>query len=401
MNNKRGSSAIFLSVILGTLVSISLVLIFSIKEQSVRSTSEGLINLAGESLLSEFDYNIQKEYGLFMRKGSDRDLTRCFNKYMNYSIAEMKDVKSYKAKISGGRYNLSDTELATEEILEYAKLAKLKGVLGDVVGDKVRKENNLQERSLKHGGTIDSLPSNGIPKRNMIQVLGGIVGKLGEIENALKEGSESYLINSYIFSNFNNTDEKVSDKHFFKNEVEYIIAGEFTDEKNNREVGGYLKAMRVPLNMLHLQKDPAKKAALLTAAEIITPGPGAAATEKALTLAWAYWEADNDVELLRRGHKVPLLKDEQTWATDLDAVIAERDDGVIMPSVEKGERYKYYLQILLQFHDRGTKTARILDLIQINHRAEYNKEFTINEYFTGIDILVTINNKKYEYEKQY
>ena len=53
------------------------------------------------------------------------------------------------------------------------------------------------------------------------------------------------------------------------------------------------------------------------------------------------------------------------------------------------------------FKDENIKIARIMDLIQINMRKSYDKDFLINEYATGISVRVKVNGKMYSYEKQY
>ena len=48
MNSRRGSSAVFLMVILAALISITLALIYGVREESVRSRVDGIVNLAGD-----------------------------------------------------------------------------------------------------------------------------------------------------------------------------------------------------------------------------------------------------------------------------------------------------------------------------------------------------------------
>lgn len=97
-----------------------------------------------------------------------------------------------------------------------------------------------------------------------------------------------------------------------------------------------LKAMRFPINMAHLYSDPEKRAALAAAAQAMTPGAAAAATQAALASTWAYAEADNDVELLWQGKKVPMVKDYSTWAIELDNAIEGRHSGE--PSSQQSRR---------------------------------------------------------------
>ena len=69
MMNKKGNSAVFLTVILSALAAVSLMLIYAVKENVIKSVLNSTVSLAGDSILSEFDENVQKEYGIFMMKG--------------------------------------------------------------------------------------------------------------------------------------------------------------------------------------------------------------------------------------------------------------------------------------------------------------------------------------------
>ena len=80
-------------------MSITLALIYGVREESVRSRADAIINLAGDSVLSEFDYDVQKEYGLFLLKGSDRELSAKLRSYLRYSFADEEDsVKESRGK---------------------------------------------------------------------------------------------------------------------------------------------------------------------------------------------------------------------------------------------------------------------------------------------------------------
>ena len=133
----------------------------------------------------------------------------------------------------------------------------------------------------------------------------------------------------------------------------------------------------------------------------MTPGAAAPATQAVLASTWAYAESDNDVELLWQGHKVPMVKDSATWAIELDNAIEGVLGDTVMPAQEKGYDYEAYLQILMFFQDENIKLSRILDLIQINMRAEYDSEFLINEYSAGISVEVKANGRTYKHEKKY
>lgn len=402
MKSKKGSSAVFLSIILAALISIVLMLIYGVREETERSRVDGIVNMAGDSLISEFDYHVQKEYGLFMLKGSDGELKRKLRKYVTYSTDEMGEMDIQNLKASGSRFSILNTELVEEQILEYVKMTEMK-LPSNIVKDKGGEEkgNNMKERSLKHGPTIASLPSADVPRRNLTSMAESLVEKAKDFDMVFKEGSDDYIINIYILNHFNNRNKVVSETHFFKNEAEYILGGELTDRKNEKRVEMAFKAMRFLLNLSFIKMDPEKQSKLITASEILTPGPAAAATKIALETTWAYAEADNDVELLCKGYEVPIMKDDSTWAIDLEGAIEGITGKTVVPDMQKGYDYKQYMQVLLFFQDRETKISRILDLIQINMRNSYNKDFLIAEHSVGIEIYAKINGRVYGYEKKY
>ena len=401
MNNKRGSGSVFLAVILTALVSIVLALIYVVREESVKSRMDGILNLSGDSLLSEFDYYIQKEYGLFLLTGTDKELSRKLKSYVSYSADNMEDVDIERIKVSCGRFSLSNTDLAAEQILEHIKFAEMQEILKSSSQKSGFEMNSMEEKSLRHGPTIASLPSSAVPKTSLTSAAESIADKAKDIDVAFEEGCEGFLLNLYVLNMFNNKNELICENHFFKNEAEYILGGELSDKKNEKRVEMALKAMRFPLNLAHIYGDSDKRNAVITAAEILTPGPAAAATQAALASTWAYAESDNDVDLLWEGYKVPVIKDKSTWAIDLEGAVEGIKGNTVIPDAQKGYDYRQYLQVLLFFQDKGIKVARILDLIQINVRNNYNKDFLIQECSTGIDISAEINGKVYGYEKKF
>ena len=407
--SKKGSSAVFLTVILAAVMSIALALIHGVKTETARSSADAIIDLAGDSVMSEFDRKLQQEYGLFLLKGTDEELERKLNMYMSYSLDDMDDVEVRTIEVSAARYAIKDTSSIKEQIIEHMKVRTAEGVIDDITGasgggknsDSSDLENQMKDRTLRYGPAISSLPSGSVPKKNLTSMAESLADKADDVKAAFKSGTETYMINSYILSHFNSRVHTADSEHFFKNEAEYILGGELSDKKNEKRVEMALKAMRFPINMAYLYSDPEKQAALAAAAQLMTPGAAAAATQAALASTWAYAEADNDVELLMDGHKVPMVKDSSTWAIELDTAIEGIFGGTVVPARGKGYDYGEYLQILLFFQDENIKLARIMDLIQNNMRAVYDKDFLINEYASGISVRVEINGRMYSYEKQY
>ena len=403
MNSKRGSSSVFLSVIFAALIAIVLALVYGAREESVRSRADAVLNLAGDSVMSEYNSDVQKEYGLFMLNGSDRELSSKLRRYAEYSLQDMKDVEIEKITVSTGRFSAADTGLIKDQIIEYMKLAAAEDSFNQRKDDTENGNavNSMEYRTLRHGPTAVSLPSVAVPDKSLTAMAEGLTERVKEMDKVFRDGSESYMINMYILSHFNNRAEAVNTDHFFRNEAEYILAGEASDIKNEKRVEMALKAMRFPLNIAHIYQDPEKRAATLAMAEVMTPGALAPATQAALCATWAYAESDNDVELLWQGYKVPMIKDKASWATYLENAVEGITGDAILPEKEEGYDYGQYLQILMFFQDENIKISRILDLIQINIRKSYDGEFLVNECGAGIYIEAVINGRNYGYEKKY
>jgi hypothetical protein len=312
----------------------------------------------------------------------------------------MEDISVGHISASAGRYSLSDVNHIRNQLLEYLKFAEAADVLNDLLENDSDPENTMEYRSLKHGPTITSLPSSALPEKSLTAMAEAIAENVSDIEQAFKKGTDQYRINLYILNHFNNMSHAADTDHFFRNEAEYILGGELTDKKNEKRVEMALKAMRFPINLAHIYADEKKLAAVTAMAELLTPGAAAAATQAALASTWAYAESDNDVELLWQGYKVPAVKDSSSWAIDLDSAVEGITDTA-KPSENKGYTYEQYLQILLFFQDRNTQTARILDLIQINTRANHDRTFLIKEHSVGLTVDVMINDKRYVYDKKY
>lgn len=386
-------------MILPALIVIVMALIYGVREAVLESKADGILSLAGDSLLSEFDYYVQKEYGLFVMKGDEKYLTKKLKDYALRSFERDEKPKVKGLKASGARFTAANTEEIKKQIKEYMKYAMAQGFFEGRKQEAY--EGERQARVLRHGPTRVALPSRSIPEKDLAERAGAAAENVMSLEGAFKEGSEGYVINRYILTHFNNRVEQVKEGSFFRSEAEYILGGRYSDEENERKTESLIKAVRTPLNLAHIYSDAEKRNLVITAAQIITPGAAAAATQLALASAWAYAEADNDVKLLTEGKKVPLIKSRSTWAVELDSVIDKITGKTAEPEENRGYTYHEYIQMLLFLMDEDLKTGRILDLIQINTRKNHYDDFLLQEHVTGIYIEAEINGRKFGYEKKY
>ena len=402
---KQGSSTVFLAVVLACLMSITLTLVFAGRMQAQISIADGALDLASVSLLSEYDYYVQQDYGLFLLQGSDAQLS-----------ASLRDYTRLNAKASAGRFCLVNTDEVRAQILEYMKAGGAVHTISEAIAgedgaepgatqrtDDEVPESAIRDRTLRHGPTITSLPSRAVPDSDIVTTAWKLGESLTNPEAIFRTGSNKFFITEYILQKFNRTGSIRGPDHFFSSEVEYIISGKLSDVQNKRQTDLALEAVRSGLNLTHIYSDPEKMSLVSAAAEAITPGPLGAVTQFAIAAAWSAAEAVNDVKLLHKDHKVPLVKTAASWAIDLDTVLEgySGEDGCVYPQINTGRTYEDYLRILLYAKDDTIKTARILDLIQINMRKNHDEAFLIQECATGVSVSADVNSKKLSRDRVY
>lgn len=399
--NKKGSTAVFICTILPALIAITLALIFSSREMSAVSRSDSIVNLAGQSLLSEYDTYVQEEYGLFLVNISDSTLTRKLNSYISFSTDSMDDMDLNSCSASSAGYALVDPGMIENQIIEFMKSPV--AIAGKIIDS--REENTMMNHTLNHGPTRVSLPSRELPDTGFLDRVSSFGSSLTGIDSIIQEGSGEYLTGSYILMTFNSETSMRDSNHFFRNEVEYILSGKYSDRENLESAGRAVKALRTGPNLAHIYSDSAKLAAVTAAAEAVTPGPLGSLTALGIATAWATAESANDFKLLKSGHRVPAVKDSLSWATDLDGVISgvlqAEETGAIMPEKESGLSYDEYMRILLTIKDDNLVAARILDLVQINMRKNHDSDFLIGDCSTGIAVKARINDRDFSYDKKY
>jgi hypothetical protein len=88
---------------------------------------------------------------------------------------------------------------------------------------------------------------------------------------------------------------------------------------------------------------------------------------RAIALAWSYLESVQDVRTLMTGGKVPAVKTDAAWQTQLyelltpRAAIKDRESG-------EGLDYSAYLQGLLLLEGSTVKTQRTMDVMEMDIR---------------------------------
>ena len=198
---------------------------------------------------------------------------------------------------------------------------------------------------------------------------------------------------TYIPTVFNAATDRyeVNDTSYLYMEMEYLIAGQDTDQENFSMAVHELLALRFSADFVYILTDSEKMeevdmmaTALTFYAEELQPF-----VKYYLAGAWAYAEAVTDLYRMLHGSKVAFIKTYDNWKTDLDSI----GDIVAMAGEETDDEfgldYKQYLMLLISL-DMKSANYRMMDLMQTNARYNgyYNFDMTkaITEFSIDADI---------------
>lgn len=198
-------------------------------------------------------------------------------------------------------------------------------------------------------------------------------------KNRLKEGTldterkhqgmaADALFREYLLMHFpfygNDTPKRTLDY-----QLEYLLGGKDSDEKNLKHVVGRLLLLREGMNYLYCLQNGQIQSQAQSLAVTLTGFLGipalTAATRHALMLAWAYGESLVDVRILLDGGKIPLQKDAASWSLSLEN-LGRITEILRAGAADKGTglSYRDYLRILLNLESLSAQKMRALDLIQ-------------------------------------
>jgi hypothetical protein len=259
-----------------------------------------------------------------------------------------------------------------------------------------------KNRTLRDEGVICSLPSEGLvwsfPDLSVLNP--------AQLSGLADAAANDVLISEYIMSVFGHANDGISsDERFFDAEAEYIISGKMNDRKNYDSTIFKLKIMRMIANNVAIHMDPKKLAQIeeLALPFAAAAGVGEEAARITITEIWAGAETRNDIKLFEAGKKVAFLKTPSQWALKDGAAVLDGlfTSKMVSPSDSSGADYGTYLRVMLYLMDRETKLLRTMDLIQINMKGTYDKDFLIREYYTGYRFKAWVGGETFEYAEKY
>lgn len=392
MKSRRGSYTVFLMILFSSVLILIFTVIKVSASDSISSTVNHFGRLWGTSILAEYDLALQKRYCLYGFHGEPTLTAEKLDHFAEYSFQG----KSYMA-YDGAVCSMDGYELTNPEIL--------KGQIAEAVLLQNRPEPVYRTEEAEETGTrvitsrwiLENLPSYG--RKDELNV--------SEAASRIKDGltlesaAVTTAVNQYILTCFRHCcSGDVLGSTYFRNEVEYILTGQADDSRSKRGVRQKLVLLRNILNLTYLYSSPEKREAAITLAAVLTPGPEAVLTQTALMELWAFAEAENDVNLLYAGEKVPFLKQDRNWALTLENAM-NTQEGPVHPASVEGNTYEGYLRVLLSLLSEETRLLRVMDLIQINMKYLYDGAFRLEEYCTGLQFTLKVNGREYEFEESY
>ncbi len=179
-------------------------------------------------------------------------------------------------------------------------------------------------------------------------------------------------------------------------ELEYLIVGKESDTQNLASVVERILLIREAANFATIQKSTAMKAEARAVANILagfTMNPAIIETVYyAIMGAWAYAESTMDLRLLLDGGKVPAIKTESQWSTDVWHLSAIVDVGNKAKDCGTGLTYKDYLIGMLSIETNSTLGLRCCDVMEnaLNETLDYSLVKLDNMTF-AIDASVTFS----------
>jgi len=429
---RRGSVSVFLVVVFACFVTVTAVLFAGAKAAAGRSMADASLQIAGRSVLSEYDRRLLSDYGLLAFRGDESRMEDAIVYYSEASLAPKDPLyilfRSGKARTFSQDTRCEDIAanlkgyslLDTDNFEDQIRTAALNGIAGslivkDLPGGSAKSataRDNGYGRVLRNNSVISSLPSKGF--KGPLFPSFGDVSDIPKPEDFLSVGTALFAVSEYALSVFGNHVDGAKAEHFFGNEIEYLVVGGFNDKKNYSNgftgVKDRLRAIRFGLNNAALLKDPEKMAIveeIALAAAAITGETFYEAVKYGVIEAWVAAETGNDLVLLEHGEKVALIKTPSQWATQNIVDIWAgwtgewRETEPIYAADRSGQSYRDYLRLMLFVLDRETKLLRMMDLMQINLKGTYYEDFLMREHYIGFRFECVIDGERYAYTEKY
>ena len=187
-NNKKGVTAVFLTIIAGAVLSCVIVFIQLAASAASVSYCGNLFNLAGRSVLSEFDLELKSRYGIiaFSRDGSS--IAEEIKRYVKYTVTDDRYIRLGEVSVDLKDYCLMDCEIFEEQVTDSVNFKNL--IVEEETGGPVE----TGERTLRNSKTINALPSKGMTDTPSVHAL---VSNIKNMTSIWTSGKRKQRVSDY------------------------------------------------------------------------------------------------------------------------------------------------------------------------------------------------------------
>ncbi|WP_270395926.1 DUF5702 domain-containing protein [Mediterraneibacter massiliensis] len=183
---------------------------------------------------------------------------------------------------------------------------------------------------------------------------------------------EKLLFSEYILEKFQNAMSEEEKDRSLSYEIEYILSGKESDEKNLESIVQKIFLIRLGINYLYLLTDTGKQAEAaalaLTISTLLAIPWAEEAVKQLILIAWAAGESIMDLRTVLSGGRVALVKTAENWQLSLSGLMTLGTDSDSLEGADSKEGFSYedYLRVLLFLQDSGESAIRCLDRIEQN-----------------------------------
>lgn len=268
------------------------------------------------------------------------------------------------------------------------KLPKMKGASGEKVrvtssksskvssdatsAEMLEEEENILDivsETKKNGVLSLVLPDDATLSNSAISLDSSVSHRTLEKGNSQREGSDDWysdvLLNQY-FNNYFSCYTNQKSGHHMKYELEYLIAGKGEDAENLRTVIKELLAVREAVNMASIVTMEDKQAEALAMSVTLvgfTLNPAIIEFVKyAILAAWAFVESVLDLRTLLQGGKIPIIKTQLTWTSNLSELSSLLSGWSKAKESSTGFDYQSHMAALLFLQNNGKVCMRAMDM---------------------------------------
>lgn len=324
----------------------------------------------------EGNINNLKSFRWGVEEGDIRSLIR----QVNYCESNMRDYNKFNLTLN---YQNKKVKKEDDNFLDEINRIIDGGFYSLVIPKSIEISKKVME--------MNNTPSKAMPKER----LNG--------EKSIKRTEHTFLSNEYAIKKFGNIVE-IKEEKVLDYELEYILEGEDSDEKNLKGTINKILGIREGMNLIYLFSDSGKRKEAEMLAITLVGATGMYGlikiTQLLILAAWAFVESIIDVRSLLSGNSIELIKTRKDWNTSLTNVINfSKNDASSLGTDSKSKKglcYQDYLRLLLLSEKRENKLYRMMDLIQGNIQKNYDLEFYMENCIYSMEVEVV-----YEMEQMF